>query len=69
MHPEKWSAFKKAYEAVEQWVSVLSAIEQGHHSHIPLFKSHTPFNHPDDDDDDDDDDGSRPFFEISCVLQ
>ena len=43
VHHEKWSAFKKAYEAVEQWVSVLSAIEQGHHSHIPLFKSHCLF--------------------------
>ena len=43
VHPDKWSAFLKAYGEVEQWVSVLSAIEQGPHSRH-LFLPFIPAN-------------------------
>ena len=47
VRPEKWEAFLEAYNAVEPWVSVLSAIEKGSYS-LPacLSKNHRIYLHP-----------------------
>ena len=47
VRPEKWEAFLDAYNAVEPWVSVLSAIEKGSYS-LPacLSKNHRIYLHP-----------------------
>ena len=41
VRPEKWEAFLDAYNAVEPWVSVLSAIEKGSYS-LPACLSTNP---------------------------